>query len=283
MISTARGTGSQSSLSASSNSNRSIHDSGTFTGVLPSRRGTHTLFTFLGKAHSSAGESAACSDRRGAHPRMHLLARRVVPIRCPDEGLLPRGELRAGDTSDPRNSDQTVLYFHDDEIARSEAVEIAAVDRNALETTPRSPGRDDEAAAWHGPGHGELSNYARLFEPWRRAIKRPVRKQQSREKPRDRNQPVIDAFERLDLRVSQCAPLDPHGYAERQKKQDADEDHDGVEFEGRIAAAGSHKRKRAEKKHRGAVQQPSPQRKLRRGRIQTTKGADIRVAFGSAI
>src|ERR1700731_1117224 len=91
MISTARGTGSQSSLSASSNSNRSIHDSGTFTGVLPSRRGTHTLFTFLGKAHSSAGESAACSDRRDAHPRMHLLARRGVPICRPDEGLLPRG------------------------------------------------------------------------------------------------------------------------------------------------------------------------------------------------
>src|SRR5580700_5734419 len=139
-----------------------------------------------------------------------------------------RGELRAGHPGDPRNADQAFLDSDPDEIPRRESIEITAVDGKTLETAPRAPGGDNEAATRNGPWHCELFDHARFFKPWRRAIERPIGEQKDREKPRNRNEPVVDAFESLDLRVPQCASLDPHGYAERQKKEDTDEDHDRV-------------------------------------------------------
>src|SRR4029077_8349306 len=101
------------------------------------------------------------------------------------------GGLRAGNSGDPGNADQAFLDSHPDEIARSEAIEVAAVDRNTLETAPRTPGGDDEAAARNRPWHCELFYHARFFKPRRRAIERPIGKQKDREKPRNRNESVI--------------------------------------------------------------------------------------------
>ena len=82
----------------------------------------------------------------------------------------------------------------------------------------------------------------------RRAIERAVGVKQRGEKPGQRKQAIVNAFQRFDLLMTKRAAFDDDGEAERKKKYHADKNHDAVEFQSRVAAAGDDEGDRADEK-----------------------------------
>ena len=114
-------------------------------------------------------------------------------------------------------------------------------------------------------------------------VQRPIAKQQRRKQPRQRDQPVIDALERLHFHVPQRAPLEPHRQPQREKEKHSDENQDAVQIERRVALARHHKRQRPQQEQRRAVEQLFSERKFRGVGTEPARLANVRVPVGSAI
>ena len=72
------------------------------------------------------------------------------------KAIIPIDGLRTGDAGDPGDANQAFPDFYLDGIAGAETVEIAAINGEAFDAVPSSPGSYDEAAGSDGAAHGEF-------------------------------------------------------------------------------------------------------------------------------
>lgn len=154
---------------------------------------------------------------------------------------------------DPRNAHETVFHFDLDSVAVGKLVEIDPVDRNPFKLAALAPRAHNQPPIRHRSGHGEFPDDMRFDFSKRSPIKRAVEKQQAREQPWDGDQSVIDAFQRLQLRMLQRLALEPNGNAQRQKKQHPDKDKNAVDFQRRVLVAEGDERDSAEQEQSRAI------------------------------
>ena len=196
---------------------------------------------------------------------------------------LPAGTSVAGDACYPRDAYQAVFHLDVNDVAGGEAVEIAAVNWDAFEAMACAPGSDDEAAAGDGSGHRKSADYTGFFNVRGGTIECTVGVQKHGEQPGQREQAVIHALQRFNFLMTKRATFDDDGEAEREKKHYADKNHDAVEFQGWVAAAGNDEGDCADKKQRSAIEQRATQRKFRSGRAEAAGVADVAEPFSPTV